>query len=883
MRASSSSASASASASAALVVPKLPGWGSAHRLLLGRSDFRKPQLLQQLANGHVPAADTSAWTGVVSSPADDAAPTEEKKKIKSVESSKYRADPTQPAWIACDRLVLRFFGFFEDGGAVRRVVLLFYLSDRSLAISEPRVANSGLAQGEFLRRSAAVRKPSGERFGPEDFSVGGRVQLLGRSFQLVDCDAATREFYREALGSPQAEPRRYPDDDAASPADELEALRRRLAARAQAAAVASAESKAEAVRKFHAHSQQVLRFFVSWRDPHPLYPETRRYVLHMYLSDDTLEVVEPKPERDGRGHFAVLLSRRKMPKAGGASTAAARWLEPRDLRCGDVVELAARRFLLEDCDAFTRDYYLETHGVTQERFDGPAPPTERTRGKRQPRKWQLFRPHDLAPVTSGVLGGGSNNNNGDRTADHGGGHTPQAFLARESLDGKQLRFRARFQGLPPGDANASREFVLTFFLEDDTLAVFEPRVKNSGVTGGRFLDRGRFRKPPSDSKTKSKHEGDGADSFYRAGDLYVGAVVAFAFAPHQRLELLEADRQTLALCESMPERFPFSDAGAVLRLVTTRLLQRRPAPQLRRECRAMDAARTGSLSPEQLQRLLPRLGVAPGQLNAQQMITLCRRFELNDDRDDRESPPRFGYDDFCDAVASTLAAATPKTELLARLRRCASLRRVLREMAPASRLVAPEDVAAACAAFHVQLRDCDRAELLARFGSRALVDRDRLCDAVFELGPLGSEKTDLGHSERHSLRQSADNEEDEDRDEDSEEDLSSSLAGDDGEDAGGSVDLASEAGDDRRQGSPRVVALMQRVFGSRKYQLRRALRARDRDATGKLREDEFMAALLAVEPALSDGDTYLLADSFFPTNNSVVDYATLLEQAFRET
>ncbi|GLD93222.1 hypothetical protein PINS_up001814 [Pythium insidiosum] len=763
-----------------MVVPKLPGWGSAHRLLLGRTDFRKPQLLQQLANGHVPAPDATPqthdkpWTTIVSSSSSSSSsrcPTSSPKSSSKtrVESSKFRVDPSQPAWIAYERVVLRFFAYFEDGGRVRRVVLLLHLSDRSLAISEPRVANSGLAQGAFLRRSTAVRKPNGDRFAPEDFSVGGCVALLGRTFHVVDCDAATREFYAEALAAPQSSPRRYPDDAASSPAAELDALRERLLAARHAQSRRETESDAERVRKFHAHSQQVLRFFVSWRDPHPLYPETRRYVLHFYLSDDTLEVVEPKHEREGRGHFAVLLSRRKMPKMKTANTTSTtsettRWLEPRDLRCGDVVELASRRFLLEDCDAFTRDYYLETHGVTQERSTAEEQAEKEKQqsqraGKRQQqqRKWQqLFEPHDRAPVTSGVVGSSSNSSSSSP-------EPPQEMAmtqSREALAGKQLRFRARFHAPPTptgddGSVGAAREFVLTYFLEDDTLAVFEPRVRNSGVAGGRFLDRGRFRRPPSlpptANATDKGREGTQQQRFYRASDFFVGAVVAFAFAPHQRLELLEADRQTLALCESLPEQFPFSDARAVLRVVSTLVAQHRQRHatlDVRRECRAMDATRDGALSPEQLTRLLPRLGVAPAALNAQQMITLCRRFELNDaDVHGADSAPRFGYDDFCDAIAAlVLSQSAPSSQeppplllLLARLRRCVALRRVLREMAPTSRAVAIEDVATACAAFHVQLRESDRQEIVRRFGSREsrqCVDRERLCDGVFELPPL---------------------------------------------------------------------------------------------------------------------------------------------------
>lgn len=55
-----------------------------------------------------------------------------------------------------------------------------------------------------------------------------------------------------------------------------------------------------------------------------------------------------------------------------------------------------------------------------------------------------------------------------------------------------LRFATRLapthgRELPPADT--ARQFVLSYFLADDTLSVFEPPVRNSGIVGGRFLER----------------------------------------------------------------------------------------------------------------------------------------------------------------------------------------------------------------------------------------------------------------------------------------------------------------------------------------------------------------------------------------------------------
>ena len=55
-------------------------------------------------------------------------------------------------------------------------------------------------------------------------------------------------------------------------------------------------------------------------------------------------------------------------------------------------------------------------------------------------------------------------------------------------DRKILRFMARLDTDMPEDQG--RIFVIKYYLSDDTVAVFEPPQKNSGIVGGNFLKRG---------------------------------------------------------------------------------------------------------------------------------------------------------------------------------------------------------------------------------------------------------------------------------------------------------------------------------------------------------------------------------------------------------
>lgn len=341
--------------------PLIPGLVSTHHREANRTHFRRGQLLGRMAVGKptsieepAPAAANArsvAFNDPREAPASAVRPTSthvrDKEASKCV-SSAFREDPTQPAWITHDRQVLRFFGYFversrDDGDrylatsssserhsrdaseTVRRVVVCFHLSDRSIAISEPRVANSGRVQGAFLKRTVLSKAPPNgqarpELFAPSDFRVGGELRVCDRVIHLVDCDEATRAFYREngAL-EPVESPRKYPDDPLDAAADEVAAIQDRLRAREKA----QSESVAERVRKFHELSGKVLRFSAVWKDSHPLYPETRRLALLYYLSNDTLEVLELQPRHsalstaasaDGSAHSRsrVLLSRRRI-------------------------------------------------------------------------------------------------------------------------------------------------------------------------------------------------------------------------------------------------------------------------------------------------------------------------------------------------------------------------------------------------------------------------------------------------------------------------------------------------------------------------------------------------------------------------------------------
>lgn len=55
---------------------------------------------------------------------------------------------------------------------IKKVMLYYYLEDKSIMIIEPKEQNSGMPQGSFLKRQMVLKSDGMNPFMPEDFSVG---------------------------------------------------------------------------------------------------------------------------------------------------------------------------------------------------------------------------------------------------------------------------------------------------------------------------------------------------------------------------------------------------------------------------------------------------------------------------------------------------------------------------------------------------------------------------------------------------------------------------------------------------------------------------------------------------------------------------------------
>lgn len=175
-------------------------------------------------------------------------------------------------------------------------------------------------------------------------------------------------------------------------------------------------------------------------------------------------------------------------------------------------------------------------------------------------------------------------------------------------DRKILRFMARLDTTAPEDQG--RIFVVKYFLADDTVAVFEPPQKNSGIVGGKFLERGRIKKPQS-------HE------YYCQADFYTGCVLEFHC---WKFVVYQADEYTLSYMESDPDSHPMSDMGYIASQLMPVMAEKKEV--LSAAFQLADANGTGLVTYEVLQEVLMKCDM---ELNDQVLISLMRRYDLGKD------------------------------------------------------------------------------------------------------------------------------------------------------------------------------------------------------------------------------------------------------------
>ncbi|XP_031554870.1 EF-hand domain-containing family member C2-like [Actinia tenebrosa] len=531
--------------------------------------------------------------------------------------------PEAPSWVAFDRQVLCFDAYFqeavhekrEEQYRIRRCKIYFYLEDDSIQVIEPKVENSGIPQGTLIRRHRIPLPPPGDEefYTVEHFNVGKKMNFYSRIFKITGCDEFTHNFLRK-LGV-----RVTPSST--TPSDPYSDHRKQIVGSMQPL---RPYEKEDTLKQFLQYDRRVLRFYCLWDDSDSMFGDAREMILHYFLADDTVEIREVINPNAGRDAAPVFLRRQKLPKEPvplhqpgeitgrtvlnvfGPMGHGGRWILDslktgavhidhyldQDITLGSVINVWGRKFLVCDCDDFTKEFYRTKYGLDS--FDSikyKAPP-------------HVFPPREIPPYN----GFGSEEDSLCSCLSLIPKPPKRDFIKfmekdRHGLESNVLRFMARMNTSRPIDMD--RRFIISYFLSDDTILVFEPPQRNSGILGGKFLERGRIKKPDQ-------------DSYYVAQNLYIGANVQFF---NHEFILVDADEYAVEYMEK--HKYEFSKANMEHILPKLQSVADEHYEELKSVFSQNDVDNSGQISFPAFWSVLKRFGAG---LSEHEMLTLCRYY-----------------------------------------------------------------------------------------------------------------------------------------------------------------------------------------------------------------------------------------------------------------
>lgn len=165
-----------------------------------------------------------------------------------------------------------------------------------------------------------------------------------------------------------------------------------------------------------------------------------------------------------------------------------------DLICGGVISVYGRPLLIKTCDPFTAAWSMQMLGIDQR--TGFIVDSATTVASERAAAMPSMVPRGVIPLPphTGALAIGSE----EETRVNASKIIPTFRSERNfdrfyQLQGKSLRFESRLDPSLCDPQDCSREFVVSFYLEDDTLAIVEVHRDKKGVSATRWLSRGKHR------------------------------------------------------------------------------------------------------------------------------------------------------------------------------------------------------------------------------------------------------------------------------------------------------------------------------------------------------------------------------------------------------
>ncbi|KFP66542.1 EF-hand domain-containing family member C2, partial [Cariama cristata] len=187
---------------------------------------------------------------------------------------------------------------------------------------------------------------------------------------------------------------------------------------------------------------------------------------------------------------------------------------------------------------------------------------------------------------------------------------------RSGMESHILRFLAKLVTDSPIDKD--RKFIISYFLSDDTISIFERTQRNTGIRGGKFLERGRIKKPGQELFKSEPSE------YFKAQNLFVGARICFH--GHNFL-LVDADEYTFNYMEKHANEFSVADIGVVLKKLKDIAEPR--SQEIRQVFAAADPEHTKVIEYDPFRNLI--VSITDGAFSEHEIMTLGRYYSVRDE------------------------------------------------------------------------------------------------------------------------------------------------------------------------------------------------------------------------------------------------------------
>lgn len=380
--------------------------------------------------------------------------------------------------------VCRFYAYYmetvtespKETFRVRKVKIHYYLEDGTMSLCEEAPSNSGIPYKSTLKRHL-VPHPDGSIINLSQLRVGKPITFYGTTYLIYDADEFTRRFF-ECRGSPLAAALQVPVDAFA-----LSHVRPPRAHDVLSIAATSAlnimltPEQVRATQQFLAHDREVLRCDCTWDDREKLYGQVHYLTLYYFLSDSSIALVEKETQNSGRDPFPNFFRRQRIAipkdpsgKFDSSDYASVAFKEnkntvyysDKDIRIGNVLHICNRDILIHDYNQYTREYLAKTFGITEYKpIPGAIPPP--------------FVPPGAVhrELTTAELGAQKEKKIQE--------------IRRRRFENSSVKFLASLDnGIYEDEI---RRFVVTVYPADNTVSIYEPIIRNSGIVGGKFLNR----------------------------------------------------------------------------------------------------------------------------------------------------------------------------------------------------------------------------------------------------------------------------------------------------------------------------------------------------------------------------------------------------------